>query len=40
VNYSYLKERMSYIKEELIATAMHPRKITRFLDMGGDMDDF
>jgi hypothetical protein len=31
---------MNNIKEELIAAAMHPRKIKRFLDMGGDMDDF
>jgi hypothetical protein len=40
INYRFIKQRMSYMKEELIAAAMHPRKITRFLDRGGDMDDF
>ena len=40
INYRLLDERMSIIKEELIAASMHPIRLIRYLELGGDMDDF
>jgi hypothetical protein len=40
VNYSYLQERMNIIKEELIAVTLHPNKLQRHIDLGGEIDDF
>ena len=35
-----MKERMNIIKEELIMKSMHPSRLERFLEMGGEIDDF
>jgi glucan-binding YG repeat protein len=40
INYAYLKKKIDIIREELIATSMHPKKLLRYIDMGGDIDDF
>jgi hypothetical protein len=39
IDYDCVTERMEAIKEELIVTSMHPKRIQRFLDLGGDIDD-
>jgi hypothetical protein len=35
-----LKKKMDVIREELIATSIHPTRLVRYIDMGGDMDDW
>jgi hypothetical protein len=40
VNYKYLKERMDIIREELMMKCMHPSRLERFLEMGGEIDGF
>ena len=40
INYKYIAKCMNLIKEELIMTAMHPRRVARHLELGGEMDDF
>ena len=40
LHYAEFKENMTRIKEELISTAMHPRRLMRHLDLGGEIDDF
>jgi hypothetical protein len=32
--------RTRIILEELMKNALHPRRIVKFLELGGDMDDF
>lgn len=39
LNYDYIKKRMSIIKEELIAKAMHPNRIQNWIDNGINIDD-
>jgi hypothetical protein len=39
-NYNFLKERTDVIKQELIMNAMHPRRLQRWIDNGGNIDDF
>jgi hypothetical protein len=40
INYAYLKKRMDVIREELITTSMHPKRLVRYIDMGGNIDDW
>jgi hypothetical protein len=40
LDYKFLKERMNIIREELIMKCMHPSRLERFIEMGGDIDDF
>ena len=40
INYKFLKERMDIVREELMMKCMHPRRLERWLEMGGDIDDF
>jgi hypothetical protein len=40
INYAYLKKRMDVIREELMMKSMHPRRLERWLELGGDIDDF
>jgi hypothetical protein len=40
INYEYLYERMNVIREELMIKCMHPSRLERFIEMGGDIDDF
>lgn len=40
INYKYLTERMNLIKEELMMKCMHPKRLSRWIEMGGDIDDF
>ena len=40
VNYEFLKERMDLIREELMMKCMHPSRLERWIEMGGDIDDF
>ena len=40
VDYKYLKERMDIIREELIMKCMHPRRLQKWIKMGGNIDDF
>jgi hypothetical protein len=40
INYKYLYQRMNIVREELMMKCMHPRRLERFLEMGGDIDDF
>ena len=39
LDYSFLRKRMNIIKEELIAKAMHPKRIQSWIDTGMDVDD-
>jgi hypothetical protein len=39
-DYAKFKQNMAHIKEELIATAMHPRRLMRHLELGGEIEDF
>ena len=34
------KANMDRITEELISTAMHPRRLIRHLELGGEIEDF
>ena len=40
VNYEFLKKRMDIIREELMMKCMHPSRLERWVEMGGDIDDF
>ena len=40
INYKFLKENMDVIREELLMKCMHPARLERWLEMGGDIDDF
>ena len=40
INYTFLKERMDVIREELAMKCMHPRRLERWIELGGDLDDF
>ena len=40
INYAFLRKRISLIREELIMKSMHPSRLERFLEMGGNIDDF
>ena len=40
INYKYLYQRMNIIREELLMRCMHPSRLERWLEMGGDIDDF
>lgn len=40
INYKFLTERMDMIREELMMKSMHPSRLERFLEMGGEIDDF
>jgi hypothetical protein len=40
VNYNGLVERMNIIREELMMKCMHPSRLERWIEMGGDIDDF
>ena len=40
INYPYFTERMNKIKEELIRKCMHPSRLEKWIEMGGDIDDF
>jgi RimJ/RimL family protein N-acetyltransferase len=40
INYKYLYQRMNMIREELMMKCMHPKRLEKFLEMGGDIDDF
>jgi hypothetical protein len=40
INYKYLYQRMNVIREELMMKCMHPRRLERWINMGGDIDDF
>ena len=40
INYKYLYQKMNIIREELMMKCMHPRRLERFLEAGGDIDDF
>jgi hypothetical protein len=40
INYNFLKERMDVIREELIMKCMHPRRLDKWVELGGNIDDF
>jgi hypothetical protein len=40
VNYEYLYQRMNIVREEMMMRCMHPSRLERFIEMGGDIDDF
>ena len=40
VNYEFLKERMDLIREELMMKCMYPKRLERWIEMGGEIDDF
>ena len=40
INYKYLYQRINMIREELMIKSMHPRRLERWIEMGGDIDDF
>jgi hypothetical protein len=40
MNYEYLYQRMNVIREELMMKCMHPSRLERWIEMGGDVDDF
>jgi hypothetical protein len=40
INYKFLEKRMNVIREELIMKCMHPSRLERWIEMGGDIDDF
>jgi hypothetical protein len=40
INYAYLKKKMDVLREELIATSMHPKQLQKWIDMGGDIDEW
>jgi hypothetical protein len=40
INYKFIKERMDVIREQLMMKCMHPARLARWLEMGGDIDDF
>jgi hypothetical protein len=40
ISCKFLTERMNLIREELMMKCMHPSRLERFLEMGGEIDDF
>jgi hypothetical protein len=40
INYEFYDKRMDLIKEELMMKIMHPSRLVRWIEMGGDADDF
>ena len=38
-DYPAMRARMDLLREDLSKAAFHPRRVARFLDMGGDIDD-
>lgn len=40
LNYNILKTNMDIIREELLLKVMHPRRLQRWINMGGNIDDF
>ena len=38
--YAEFRANMARIAEELVAAAMHPRRLTRYLELGGEIDDW
>jgi hypothetical protein len=40
INYEYLYQRMNVIREEMMMKCMHPSRLERWIEMGGDVDDF
>ena len=40
LHYAEFKANMDRITEELISTAMHPRRLIRHLELGGEIEDF
>jgi hypothetical protein len=40
INYGYLYQRMNIIREEMMMRCMHPSRLERWIEMGGDIDDF
>ena len=40
LNYKFLKERMDVIREEMIMKCMHPSRLVRWIENGGEIDDF
>jgi hypothetical protein len=40
INYKFLYQRMNVIREELMMKCMHPSRLERWIEMGGDIDDF
>ncbi len=40
INYKYLYQRMNVKREELMIICMHPSRLERWIEMGGDIDDF
>ena len=40
INYRFLKEKMDVIREEMMMKCMHPRRLERWIEMAGDIDDF
>ena len=40
INYKYLYQRMNIIREELLMRCMHPSRLERWIEMGGEIDDF
>jgi hypothetical protein len=40
IDYKFLDKKMAMIKEELIMKCMHPKRLKKFLQMGGQIGDF
>ena len=40
MNRPLIEKKMNLIKEDLIMSAMHPKRLKRWIDLGGDIDDF
>jgi hypothetical protein len=40
INYKFIEQRMNIIREELMAASMHPNRLVRHLELGGEIDDF
>jgi hypothetical protein len=40
INYEYLYQRMNVIREEMMMKCMHPSRLERWIEMGGDIEDF
>jgi Leu/Phe-tRNA-protein transferase len=40
INCKLFHERMNIIREELIMKCMHPRRLERWIELCGDIDDF
>ena len=40
LNYGIIKERLDIFREELMMKCMHPNRLERWIELGGDIDDF